>query len=139
MINYHDYASCGVIKTADGKASVQLLWAVPAFTKHTDSKILFLDTLVIVSGGDYSTPGTVDIYSYKDNNCSLGTPLPYALQFAATVPFGDSFVIAGGYRMDSFTDSIGKCCCHGEQKLNSSWTRGRFFCREPAKLRSRQG
>jgi hypothetical protein len=63
--------------------------------------VFLLDTLVVIAGGDGGAGGGggyVEIFSNKNNVFTKGPALPYPLVHAASVPFGDSFVIVGGQR-----------------------------------------
>jgi len=81
--NYYSYLSgiCGVVKTSD-------------------------DVNVVVGSGvsDFFY-GDIEIYSQKSNSFESGPNLPYPLQGAASVQYGDTFIVVGGYNSECSCDN----------------------------------
>ena len=69
--------------------------------------ILFEDVKVVVGSGYQDYIGEVEIYSKNDNSFQYGPSLPYALEGAATVQYGDSIILVGGLRYDCYCDNSG--------------------------------
>ncbi len=57
---------------------------------------------VVVAGGYY---GEVEIYSMNDGFFSYGTNMPMALTEAASIPYGESFILVGGKDYTFWTDT----------------------------------
>ena len=63
---------------------------------------------VVVAGG-YSQNeylSSSEIYTVEDNTWRQGTPLPKAISNIASLPYGDTFLMLGGYAGGSCQDSI---------------------------------
>ena len=56
-------------------------------------------------GDDYRT---IEIYSQNDNLFQYGPRLPVGLEGAATVPYGDSIIVVGGFDDNCYCDSSRK-------------------------------
>ena len=71
-------------------------------------KCPFQDVKVVVGSGinDYYG-GDIEIYSQRDNSFQNGPPLPKPLEGAASVQYGDSFIVVGGYDYDCYCDNSG--------------------------------
>ena len=96
---YSNYVSgiCGVVKANDGNDHVmcEKLWFNYYFV---------IDVKVVVGSGFYDYSGEIMIYSQKDNSFQFGPSLPRPLEGAASVQYGDSFIVVGGYD-DTYLDS----------------------------------
>ena len=63
---------------------------------------------MVVGSGANEYVGVTEIYSQNDNSFQFGPPLPYSLKGAATVQYGDSFIVVGGYSGLCYCDNSGK-------------------------------
>ena len=71
--------------------------------------MFFIDVNVVVGSGvsDFFY-GDIEIYSQKSNSFESGPNLPYPLQGAASVQYGDTFIVVGGYKSECECDNSGK-------------------------------
>ena len=69
---------------------------------------LIPDVKVVVGSGYNDYLGEVEIFSKNDNSFQYGPYLPYAIEGAATVQYGDSIILVGGLRYDCYCDNSGK-------------------------------
>ena len=103
---YYNYVSgiCGVVKTNDGNNNL--------FQKMISFDLQFvIDVKVVVGSGYNDYTGEIMIYSQKDNSFQFGPSLPKVLEGAASVPYGDSFIVVGGYdNMNCYCESSGNTC-----------------------------
>ena len=69
----------------------------------------FQDVKVVVGSGynDYYG-GDIEIYSQRDDSFQNGPPLPKPLEGAASVQYGDSFIVVGGYDYNCYCDNSGE-------------------------------
>ena len=103
--SYYMYISgiCGVVKTSDGMCYFDHFKKTSYF--HLISK---LDVNVIVGSGVSDLyGGETEIYSQNNNSFEFGPVLPYPLQGAATVQYGDSLIVIGGYDNNCYCDNSG--------------------------------
>ena len=77
--------------------------------KHNFIACFFIDVNVVVGSGvsDFFY-GDIEIYSQKSNSFESGPNLPYPLQGAASVQYGDTFIVVGGYNNECSCDNSGK-------------------------------
>ena len=77
--------------------------------RHTSIPCFFTDVNVVVGSGvsDFFN-GDIEIYSQNNNSFQTGPKLPYPLQGAASVQYGDSFIVVGGYNSMCACDNSGK-------------------------------
>ena len=69
---------------------------------------LLKDVKVVVgSGKSWGYLTDIEIFSQKDNTFQTGPNLPYALEGAATVQYGDSFIVVGGFNGNCYCDNSG--------------------------------
>ena len=66
------------------------------------------DIEIVVAGGRNATGAlaTADIYSLKQSSWRSGPSLPHPIENAASVPFGDTFLIVGGMSEAKYLDTI---------------------------------
>ena len=65
--------------------------------------------MVIGSGKSYYNYITdTEIYSKNDNSFEMGPPVPYQVEGAASVQYGDSFIVVGGYSADCYCEKSGE-------------------------------
>ena len=65
------------------------------------------DVKVVVGSGYNDYSGEIMIYSQNDNSFQVGPPLPKPLEGAASVQYGDSFIVVGGYDYNCYCDNSG--------------------------------
>ena len=77
--------------------------------KHNSIPCFVTDVNVVVGSGvsDFFN-GDIEIYSQKSNSFESGPNLPYPLQGAASVQYGDTFIVVGGYNSECYCDNSGK-------------------------------
>ena len=83
----------------------------PYHSNDIDSQCLnpsFLDVKVVVGSGETDYVGDIEIYSQNNNSFQYGPALPYPLKGAATVQYGDSLIIVGGYNDNCYCDNSGR-------------------------------
>ena len=68
---------------------------------------LIKDVKVVVGSGYNDYTGDIEIYSQNDNSFQYGPPLPKQLEGAASVQYGDSFIVVGGYDYNCYCDNSG--------------------------------
>ena len=62
---------------------------------------------MVVGSGYNDYTGVIEIYSQNDNSFQNGPPLPKPLEGAASVQYGDSFIVVGGYDYNCYCDNSG--------------------------------
>ena len=67
----------------------------------------FQDVKVVVGSGYNDYYGDIEIYSKNDNTFQVGPSLPKPLEGAATVQYGDSFIVVGGIDANCYCDNSG--------------------------------
>ena len=63
--------------------------------------------MVVVGSGYNDYTGAIEIYSQNDNSFQNGPPLPKPLEGAASIQYGDSFIVVGGYDYNCYCDNSG--------------------------------
>ena len=66
------------------------------------------DVKVVVGSGYDNYGGDIEIYSKRDNSFLYSPPLPKPLEDAASVQYGDSFIVVGGYDYNCYCDNSGE-------------------------------
>ena len=69
--------------------------------------IFCVDVKVVVGSGVSDSIGDIEIYSQNNNSFEYGPLLPYTLNGAATVQYGDSLIVVGGYNGLCYCDNSG--------------------------------
>ena len=65
--------------------------------------------MVVGSGKSYYNVITdTEIYSQNDNSFQMGPSVPYHVEGAASVQYGDSFIVVGGFNWDCYCEKSGK-------------------------------
>ena len=62
---------------------------------------------MVVGSGYQDYSGDIEIYSKNDNSFQVGPSLPKPLEGAATVQYGDSFIVVGGFDWNCYCDNSG--------------------------------
>ena len=62
---------------------------------------------VVVGSGYNEYIGEIMLYSQNDNSFQNGPSLPKPLEGAASVQYGDSFLVVGGYDNNCYCDNTG--------------------------------
>ena len=61
---------------------------------------------VIAAGSSYYPYNSVEKYNVQEDSWTFGLGLPFELYTADSIPYGDSFVLVGGFKIDTFIDAI---------------------------------
>ena len=70
------------------------------------------EEVVVTGGRDVGGPSSSTvIYTVEDDTWRQGTPLPKTLEDPASLPYGDSFLILGGY------DGTGQTFCQAHKSI----------------------
>ena len=62
---------------------------------------------MVVGSGYQDYSGDIEIYSKNYNSFQAGPSLPKPLEGAATVQYGDSFIVVGGFDWNCYCDNSG--------------------------------
>ena len=62
---------------------------------------------MVVGSGYNDYYGDIEIYSQRDNSFQYGPSLPQPLEGAASVQYGDSFLLVGGFDYNCYCDNSG--------------------------------
>ena len=101
---YSNYINgiCGVVKYGDGECYEFY------FNKISQIPSVFpVDVNVVVGSGVNDYAGDIEIYSKNNNSFEYGPYLPYPLNGAATVQYGDSLIVLGGVDGYCYCDNSG--------------------------------
>ena len=62
---------------------------------------------MVIGSGYQDYTGEIEIYSQNDNSFQYGPTLPKSLEGAASVQYGDSFIVVGGLDNYCYCDNSG--------------------------------